>query len=188
MRNTQVREATSVQKLFLLNTNRGKPQGHTQHPLLRCQSLPRGLTAPHSSGRGKRINSHHTEYRTKRNLVQPSTYQIIIWSDPKELAEIAKGHWSVGFEPKVIVVVSWGQVTPFTDQGEKHTRVFVFGTFLKKLPSKQTPTGWILTQRRDRKQPPSRDTRRHTAQQACACSHHRRWARTGKTPSSAQET
>lgn len=81
--------------------------------------MSQGLTALCSSERGKRTNTRHTEYTTNGNLVQPPTYQIVIWSNPKQLPEIAKGHWSIGFEPKVIVVMSWGQVTPFTDQEEK---------------------------------------------------------------------
>lgn len=149
------------------------------------QTASSAVPAEHSTAlrRGTPI----TEHATNGNLVQPTPYQIVIRSDPKQLPEITKGHWSVGFEPKVIVVMSRGQVAPFTDQGQKGIQVFAFVRFLKRLPKKQPPTGWLpLTHSRAKKHPPRMDTRMHAQQQACSCSQEQRCSHLGKSWTSSE--
>lgn len=42
------------------------------------------------------------------------TYQVVVWSDPKQLSEVAKGHRSIGFKSEVWEVVGWSEVTALT--------------------------------------------------------------------------
>lgn len=42
------------------------------------------------------------------------SHQVVIWSDPKQLSEVAESYRGVGFKPKVWVMMGWSEVTPFT--------------------------------------------------------------------------
>lgn len=55
----------------------------------------------------------HGQCSTSHQKKQIS-HQVVIWSDPKQLSEVAEGHRGVGLKPKVWVVVGWSEVTAFT--------------------------------------------------------------------------
>lgn len=42
------------------------------------------------------------------------TYQIVIWTDAKELPEVAEGNRCIGLEAEILEVVGRGEVAPFT--------------------------------------------------------------------------
>lgn len=42
------------------------------------------------------------------------SHQVVIWSDPKQLSEVAERYRGVGFKPKVWVVVGWCEIAAFT--------------------------------------------------------------------------
>lgn len=51
------------------------------------------------------------------------TYHVVIGTYAKHLSEVAKGNWSVRFEPEVSIVVSWCQVTALTDKITQNKRL-----------------------------------------------------------------
>lgn len=98
--------------------------------------LTEPATGPHSTSplRQGEEDTHHTEHAPARSLGRAPTYQVVVRPDPKQLPEIAEGHWSVGFEAEVIVMVSWGQVAPFTGQGRSTHKYCHLEHCLRKCP------------------------------------------------------
>lgn len=61
-----------------------------------------------------------------------SSYQVVVWFDPKQVPEVAKCQRGVGLEAEVGVVVSWSQVAALT--GERKTELNIRRTIPKLSP------------------------------------------------------
>lgn len=113
-------------ELLLFQTKGGKAWAHVQRPPLSSWSCRGAQRPPELPGEEGKPPSHRAHSKGDRDLLQAPAYQVVVRPDPKELPEVAEGHRRVGLEAEVVVVMSWGQVTPFTEKRE------VFEKLLKK--------------------------------------------------------
>lgn len=56
----------------------------------------------------------HVDFNEIKKKLKIVFYQVIIWLDPEQLAEVAESQWCVRLETEVWIMMCWSQVASLT--------------------------------------------------------------------------